>query len=90
MTDVKIIQYKTGAHGHGVGTYVKQSGMKPPAHKPGMLDKEMAEAAARKFKARQKDIQDACAKVDAKHGRPTAEDATFAAPVEQKCACIIL
>ena len=90
MADIKIIQYKTGAHGQDAGTHIKQSGMRPPVHRPGMLNKEMAEAAAAKFKARQKDIQDACSKVDAKQGRPVAEDAALSPPTEQKCACIIL
>jgi hypothetical protein len=52
--------------------------MAPPKPEPGMLNKEMADAAAAKYKKDQKKIQKACAEVDG------------TGPAEQRCTCIIL
>lgn len=38
--------------------------MLPPKPQPGMLNQEMAEAAAKQFKKREKKIQKACAELD--------------------------
>ncbi|EEC45602.1 predicted protein [Phaeodactylum tricornutum CCAP 1055/1] len=46
-----------------VGTYKKQS-MKPPQPSPNMLNKEMAEAAAVRYRKNEKNIQKACKKID--------------------------
>lgn len=89
MADIKIIRYQTDDEGNEPGTYVKPSGMKPPAPKPGMLNQEMAEAAAKKFKEKEKDIQAACAKIDAKQQK--GHDCPDNSPTtQQRCACIIL
>jgi hypothetical protein len=51
--------------------------MLPPKPMPGMLNQEMAEAAAKKYEKDKKKIQKACAEVD---GTATT----------QRCSCIIL
>ncbi|GKZ01373.1 hypothetical protein MPSEU_001088200 [Mayamaea pseudoterrestris] len=95
MTDVKIIRYQAQDANNAddeeepAGTYIKATGMKPPAPKPGMLNQEMAEAAAKKFKEREKDIQKACAKVDARLDGGGEHDETTPA-TKQGCGCIIL
>jgi hypothetical protein len=60
------------------GTYQVQR-MVPPKPMPGMLNQEMAEAAAKKYEKDKKKIQKACAEVDG-----TATTTT------QRCSCIIL
>jgi hypothetical protein len=89
MTETKIIQYTAGAddNDNEEGTYIKRSGMKPPAPQPGMLNKEMAEAAAKIFKEKEKDIQEACAKVDAGEHKRLVEPTPT---TQQRCGCIIL
>ena len=87
--DIKIIKYQADDEGNEAGTYIKPTGFKPPAPKPGMLNQEMAEAAAKKFKEKEKDIQAACAKVDAKQHK--TEDRDVDPPkAEQGGCCIIL
>jgi hypothetical protein len=54
--------------------------MRPPAPAPNMLNQEMAEAAAKKFKKKEKRIQRACAALDA--GEPL--------PPQQSACCVIL
>jgi hypothetical protein len=46
------------------GVRQTQQGFKPPQPMPGMLNKEMAEAAAKKYTKDKKKIQKACAKLD--------------------------
>jgi hypothetical protein len=46
------------------GVRQTQSGFKPPQPMPGMLNKEMAEAAAKKYTKDKKKIQKACAKLE--------------------------
>jgi len=62
----------------GEGVYQKNTGMKPPTPKPGMLNAEMAEAAAKQFKKREKKIQKACAELE----NPPE--------TKQGCSCVIL
>lgn len=89
MKEIKIIQYKVGKKKNASGTYIKKSGFKPPTHQPGMLDRELAEAAAKQFKKKEKDIQAACAKIDA--GDKSIQDTrSSSTKVTQKCGCIIL
>lgn len=52
--------------------------MLPPKPAPGMLNQEMAEAAAKKYQKNQKNIQKACAELDGTEPKPTG------------CRCIIL
>jgi hypothetical protein len=62
-------------------TEIKQQPlMRPPAPAPHMLNQEMAEAAAKKFKKKEKRIQRACAALDA--GEPL--------PPRQAACCVIL
>jgi len=69
------------------GVYQRNTGMKPPKPRPGMLTQEMAEAAAVQFKKRQPEIQKACAALDdpSKTPQPKQEK-----PTEQGCSCVIL
>jgi hypothetical protein len=54
-----------------------------------MLDRELAGAAAKQFKKKEKDIQAACAKIDA--GDKSIQDTrSSSTKVTQKCGCIIL
>jgi hypothetical protein len=91
MTDTKIIQYPTGDNNNHTdddertGTYHKNTGMKPPPPQPGMLNPEIAEAAAKVFNKKEKKIQAACAKVDAKLQGKDDQTTT-----KQRCACIIM
>jgi hypothetical protein len=64
------------AEGSGEGVRVEKK-MAMPQPGPGMLNQEMAEAAAKQFKKREKKIQKACAKLD----NPD---------VSQKQCCVIL
>lgn len=57
------------------GTHQVQR-MVPPTPAPGMLNQEMAEAAAAKYKKDKKKIQKACAEVDG--------------TAQQGCSCVIL
>jgi hypothetical protein len=51
------------AEGSGEGVRVEKK-MAMPQPMPGMLNQEMAEAAAKQFKKREKKIQKACAKIE--------------------------
>lgn len=51
------------------GVRQSQQGFKPPQPMPGMLNKEMADAAAKKYKKDQKKIQKACAKLEPQEGK---------------------
>lgn len=62
------------------GMRQQHKGFKPPQHSPGMLNKEMAEAAAMKYKKDQKQIQKACAKLEPER----------AAPEKTGCSCTIM
>ena len=48
----------------GGGGVRQEQRMLPPKPQPGMLNQEMAEAAAKQFKKREKNIQKACAELD--------------------------
>lgn len=87
--DIKIIQYQADEDGNEPGTYIKPTGFKPPAPQPGMLNQEMAEAAAKIFKEKEKDIQAACAKVDAKQ-QETSDDLAGRETAPKGGCCIIL
>ena len=65
MTPAVPIQ-SNGLASEEAGVRQKHQGFKPPAPGPGMLTKEMAEAAAVKYKKDQKKIQKACAELEPK------------------------
>jgi hypothetical protein len=60
-----IIQ-TSGIASEETGVRQTQQGFKPPQPMPGMLTKEMAEAAAAKYSKDKKKIQKACAKLEPK------------------------
>lgn len=53
-----------GISSEDAGERHAQQGFKPPQPMPGMLNKEMADAAAKKYKKDKKKIQKACAKLE--------------------------
>jgi hypothetical protein len=69
-----------GAANESAGVRQSHTGFKPPKPQPGMLNKEMAEAAAKKYNKDKKKIQKACAKVDS---CPNAE-------ATRTCSCTIM
>jgi hypothetical protein len=71
-----------GLANESAGVRVEKKGVKPPTQaQPNMLTKEMAEAAAKKYKKDQKQIQKACAAVDpqTRNASPTT--------TSSKCLC---
>jgi hypothetical protein len=70
------------------GVRVEKKGFKPPTQpQPNMLTKEMAEAAAKKYKKDQKKIQKACAAVDPQtRNAPTTESSKCPG----SCCCHIM
>lgn len=79
-----VIEYpqpEEGTTGQGVRQTQK---MRPPAPREGMLNQEMAEAAAIQFKKREKSIQKACAALD----NPEVADEPKNEP--KNSCCIIL
>lgn len=66
-----------GIAAEGSGVRQQHQGFKPPQPAPGMLNKEMAEAAAMKYKKDKKKIQKACAELE-----PGAE--------KKGCSCAIM
>jgi hypothetical protein len=67
-----------------VGIVQKQRMVPPKQVLPNMLTKEMAEQAAKKYQKNQKQIQQACAKVDGTELPPTES------VKKRACPCVIL
>ena len=83
MTTVPI--QSNGLSKESSGVRVEQKGFKPPTQpQANMLTKEMAEAAAKKYKKDQKKIQKACAAVDPQT-RNTTETSS-----SECCCCTIM
>jgi hypothetical protein len=68
-----IVPIRTnGIASEDTGVRQVQQGFKPPSQAlPGMLNKEMAEAAAKKYNKDKKKIQKACAKLEPGGGDPS-------------------
>ena len=83
MTTGTVPIQSNGLSNESAGVRVEQKGYKPPTQpQANMLTKEMAEAAAKKYKKDQKKIQKACAAVD-----PQTRNTP---PTTSKCSCIIM
>lgn len=77
----EVVEEEKEVEEHVEGVYEKQR-MRPPEPRPGMLNNELAEAAALKYQKSQRRIQKACAKLD---NPPPPE------PEKASCgACVIL
>ena len=76
-----------GLSNESSGVRVEKKGFKPPTHpQANMLTKEMAEAAAKKYKKDQKKIQKACAAVDPQTRNAAAASTSTKFP----CCCNIM
>ena len=68
-----------GLADENTGVRQEQRGFKPPTPQPGMLNKEMAEAAAKKYEKDKKKIRKAVAELEADNK-----------PKDAGCCCIVM
>jgi hypothetical protein len=86
-TTATIPIQSNGLSNESSGVRVEQKGFKPPTQpQANMLTKEMAEAAAKKYKKDQKKIQKACAAVDPQTRNASPDHKTCTCP----CYCNIM